>query len=317
MANILVIKHGAFGDFVQALGAMRAIRLHHRNDKITLLTTKPFVELAGKSGYFNSVVVDPRPRWYDFPRIYMLKRFFNAGKFARVYDLQNSERTGLYMALFKKNPEWNGIAFGASHRIADDAARKKMHVFEALKAQLAIAGIVNIKHDDLLWATDDHFPQLPRPFVLIAAGSSPQHPKKRWPVERYVALCQFLAEKGVTPVLLGTKDEADVNAKIAGECPKAINLTGKTSLFDIAGMSRWAKAAVGNDTGPIQMTGPTGCKTIALYPGFSNPARHGPLGAHVTTIQREAMGDISLDEVKAALLPLLELPAALLEAPAA
>ena len=252
MANILVIKHGAFGDFVQALGAMRAIRLHHRNDKITLLTTKPFVELAGKSGYFNSVVVDPRPRWYDFPRIYMLKRFFNAGKFARVYDLQNSERTGLYMALFKKNPEWNGIAFGASHRIADDAARKKMHVFEALKAQL-----------------------------------------------------------------LGTKDEADVNAKIAGECPKAINLTGKTSLFDIAGMSRWAKAAVGNDTGPIQMTGPTGCKTIALYPGFSNPARHGPLGAHVTTIQREAMGDISLDEVKAALLPLLELPAALLEAPAA
>lgn len=316
MANILVIKHGAFGDFIQALGAMRAIRLAHKSDRITLLTTKPFVELAGKSGYFNSVVVDPRPRFYDFIRIFMLKRFFTSGKFARVYDLQNSERSGLYMALFRHKPEWNGIAFGASHRLADDEGRRRMHVFDALRAQLAIAGVRNVEVDDLSWIEGDHFPHLPRPFVLVAAGSSAQHTKKRWPAERYAALCQWLSEKGVTPVLLGTKDEAQINAKIAGECPRAMDLTGKTSLSDIAGMARYAAAAVGNDTGPMQMIGPTGCRTLALYPGFSNPMRHRPLGANVVTIQREAMADIALEEVKTELEKMLALtPSAAASAP--
>ena len=39
--NILVIKHGALGDFVLALGPMQAIRRHHSANRIVLLTTEP------------------------------------------------------------------------------------------------------------------------------------------------------------------------------------------------------------------------------------------------------------------------------------
>ncbi|MGE3479724.1 MAG: glycosyltransferase family 9 protein, partial [Dongiaceae bacterium] len=45
MEQILIIKHGALGDFVQSLGAMASIRLHHPKAKITLLTTKPMESL--------------------------------------------------------------------------------------------------------------------------------------------------------------------------------------------------------------------------------------------------------------------------------
>src|SRR6266568_4059670 len=44
--RILVIKLGALGDFVQALGPAAAIRAHHPEAAITLLTTAPFAELA-------------------------------------------------------------------------------------------------------------------------------------------------------------------------------------------------------------------------------------------------------------------------------
>ena len=37
-AHILVIKLGAQGDFVQAMGAFKAIRAHHGDARITLLT---------------------------------------------------------------------------------------------------------------------------------------------------------------------------------------------------------------------------------------------------------------------------------------
>ena len=44
--NILIIKLGALGDFIQALGPMKSIRDHHPGTHITLLTTHHYEELA-------------------------------------------------------------------------------------------------------------------------------------------------------------------------------------------------------------------------------------------------------------------------------
>jgi ADP-heptose:LPS heptosyltransferase len=58
--KILIIKHGAFGDFIQCLGAFKALREKHLDAEITLLTTKPFEKLALMTGYFDAVWVDER-----------------------------------------------------------------------------------------------------------------------------------------------------------------------------------------------------------------------------------------------------------------
>ena len=73
--NILVIKLGALGDFIQSLGPMRAIRQAHPDAKITLLTTSPFENFAEKSGYFDSIVLDKRPKWYHYKEWRHLKEF--------------------------------------------------------------------------------------------------------------------------------------------------------------------------------------------------------------------------------------------------
>lgn len=300
--NILVIKHGAFGDFVQALGAMRAIRLHHPHDKIMLLTTRPFLELARASGYFDGVHADTRPRWYDMRGWWRLRRWIRGWDFARIYDLQNSERSATYRKLFRGTPEWSGIAKGASHAIADNAARKSKHVFDALADQLAVAGIGGVVPDNLAWinAAVAHF-NLPARYVLMVPGCSVAHPEKRWPQERYGEIALWLAAKGCTPVLLGTGDEMDVTAFIKGVCPQALDLTGQTTLFQIAALARGAVAAIGNDTGPMQMIGPTGCKTVGLYAGRANPIRHRPLGPHVVVIHKNEIAAITVDDVQDAL----------------
>jgi len=51
--RILVIKLGALGDFVQALGPFAAIRAHHPAADIVLLTTRPYADLGRASGYFD------------------------------------------------------------------------------------------------------------------------------------------------------------------------------------------------------------------------------------------------------------------------
>src|SRR6266567_1850129 len=60
--RILVIRLSAFGDFIQSLGPMAAIRDHHKGDRISLLTTRPFVAFAEELGLFDEVLVDDRPK---------------------------------------------------------------------------------------------------------------------------------------------------------------------------------------------------------------------------------------------------------------
>ena len=52
--RILVIKHGALGDFVLATGPFAAIRAHHPDEWIVLLTTAPYAALAETSPIFAS-----------------------------------------------------------------------------------------------------------------------------------------------------------------------------------------------------------------------------------------------------------------------
>ena len=58
--NVLVIKHGALGDFVVASGRMHTVRERHPNAHIALVTERSLVGLARSMGYFDEIVEDPR-----------------------------------------------------------------------------------------------------------------------------------------------------------------------------------------------------------------------------------------------------------------
>ena len=47
--NILIIKHGALGDLIQADGIFKSIRAKHKYANIVLMTSKNFVTLMKKS----------------------------------------------------------------------------------------------------------------------------------------------------------------------------------------------------------------------------------------------------------------------------
>lgn len=295
--RILVIKLGALGDFVQALGPMAAIRRHHPGDMITLLTAAPFAALGRACGYADDVAVDARPRWHDIRGWLALRRFLNGGGFSRVYDLQNNDRTSFYMRLFSRRPEWVGAARGASHRNAS----KERTAGTALAGHiqtLALAGIRCAGVDDLGWASADiaRF-ALPIRYALLVPGSAPQHPRKRWPAAYYGVLARRFSGAGIMPVILGTAAEQDCVQEIRNACPQARDLTGQTDFQDIIVLGRGAVCAVGNDTGPMHLIAPTGCPSLVLFSGASDPARHAPAGARVETLLRSDLSLLTPDEV--------------------
>jgi ADP-heptose:LPS heptosyltransferase len=299
--NILVIKLSALGDFIQALGPMAAIRRAHPDDHITLLTTKLFKDFAEKCGYFDHIIIDDRPKALNIKGWLTLRKHLRAGNFNRVYDLQNNDRTGLYFKLLSQKPEWVGIAKGASHRnTAPD--RKAGHAIDGHIQTLALAGIHDVEIDTLAWMQDDisNF-ALKSPYILLVPGCAPSRPEKRWPAEQYGKLASMLHEKGLQPVIIGTKDEQDAVNTILKACPSALNLIDQTSFNHITTLARGAAGAIGNDTGPMHMIGATGTQCIVLFSHASDPVKHAPKGAHVTTIQKENLEDLNAEDVIAKL----------------
>ena len=295
--TILVIKLGALGDFIQSLGPMAAIRQFHPHDTLILLTTNPYESLARLSGYFDDVICDEKPKWFEPMKWLSLTKILNQNNIVRVYDLQNNDRTSIYFRLFKKKPEWVGVAFGASHRNTSPK-RTSGKAFDGHVQTLALAGIKNISIDTLNWVQGDkNFNDLAKPYVLIVAGGSEKHPQKRWPTDHYGALCKKLVQNNFTPILIGTKAERDANEKIKSIENSCIDLTGQTVLFDLPVLARGAYGTIGNDTGPMHLIAPTGCRSIVLFSGTTHPHRHAPLGANVITIQENNLKDLSPDKV--------------------
>lgn len=305
--NILIIKLGALGDFIQALGPMAAIRRAHQKEKIILLTTKPFLELAKKSGYCDEIWIDERPKAFEIKKWLNFRNKLNNSNIKRVYDLQNNDRTSLYLRLFNKHkkPEWVGAAKGASHR-NNSPERTLGQAFDGHVQTLALAGITDVKIDELQWIKEDISSfELKVPYVILVPGSSPQHPKKRWPVQNFAALAQILIKENILPVIIGTNVEKEVAETIKSKCPEVENLCGKTTLFQIVSLAHNAIASIGNDTGPMHLIGATGCPSLVLFSGQSVPKRHAPKGRNIRTLSANNIADIEVQKTNKALRELI------------
>ena len=295
--RILIIKLGALGDFVQALGPMAAIAAHHPNAEITLLTTAPFRALAGHLPWVDRVLVDERPRPWRIDRVLALRRTLRAPGFDRVYDLQTSGRSAWYFRLMGR-PEWSGVAPGCALPHANPD-RDHMHTLDRQREQLAMAGIAEVPPPDLSWLEAPLPADTPAaPCALLVPGGAPHRPAKRWPAEGYAALGRRLkAERDLTPVLLGTAGEADLTAAITADCPGAVDLAGRTDLPQLAALGRRAGLAVGNDTGPMHLLAVAGAPSVVLFSHDSDPALCAPRGPRVTIRRAPDLADLALETV--------------------
>lgn len=297
--QILVIKLGALGDWVLATGPFAAIRAHHRDAEITLLTLAEYADWGARCGWFDDIWIDDRPGWSRPIGWLSLRRRLNEARFSRVYDLQTSDRSSAYYHLMSsgRRPKWSGIARRCSHPHANPD-RDRMHTVERQAEQLAMAGLDDTPPPSLAWLDADiEDLGLDGAYVLLVPGGSAHRPGKRWPAERYAAVARALADQGVQPALIGARAEADILEAIARDAPGSVNLAGRTSLDQIAALARRAVGAIGNDTGPMHILATAGAASVVLFSGESDPALCAPRGRAVEILRRDPLSDLQAEEV--------------------
>lgn len=293
--RILIIKLGALGDFIQSLGPMQAIARHHKNASLTLLTTAPLVEIARQSRLFDEIWGDGRPR--GFMKTLSLVRRLSWAGFQRVYDLQTQSRSNLYFYLLWPKTEWSGIAYGASHRHADPL-RERMHVTDVQRAQLKCAGIDDVRAADLSFLTGDIGNiKVKPPYILLVPGGAAHRLAKRWPASCYGEIAREISRQGMTPVIIGGNEERDIAREIKTRAPASVDLSGQTNFGELATLARGAKAALGNDTGPMHIIARVGCPSLVLFSQASDPALCAPQGPKVDILQGRDLSAVAPSEV--------------------
>ncbi|WPZ35748.1 glycosyltransferase family 9 protein [Thalassobaculum sp. OXR-137] len=302
MERVLVIKLGALGDFLLALGPMQAIRRAHPAARLTLLTRTAYRGLAEASGLFDTIWIDPAPKLNPLAWL-ALRQKLRGGRFQRVYDLQTSDRSAAYFRLMggAGGPQWSGKVPGCSHRHVYQAP-SPLHTVDRQREQLAVAGITDVPLSDLSFLDAPIADRLPaRPFALLIPGASPGRPAKRWPADRFGALASRLDARGLGSVVAGTDGESGLAHAIQAQAPEALDLTGATSLADLAAVARAARLVIGNDTGPTHLAALAGAPTLALFSADSDPGRTGPRGPHTRWLQRDDLADLDEAAVLAAI----------------
>jgi len=299
--RILVMKFGALGDVVQAFAAFTQIRAAHPDAEITFLTTPPYAEFARASVLFDHVETDGRPKGLK-ASLALFGRLRRA-RYDRVYDLQTSGRSKNYIfAFLPRPPEWSGISPGASHR-QTRPDRDALHNLDRMADQLHVADIGpklgpgEARAPDMGWAaavargeratTAERFGLSP-PFALLVPGASPGKPEKFWPAPAYGTLAGLLIARGLRVAVIGTKAEAGLATAILAQAPTALDLTGRTNLFDVAGLGEEAALCVGNDTGPAHLIANAGAPGLMLMSKVTDPGHCAP---------RRAMGVLKVDDL--------------------
>ena len=292
-----MIRLGALGNIVQSLGPFAAIRAHHADAEVTLLTRAPYAAWLAGAPFFDRVWIDEAPAGWDLPGWWRLRRLLIAGRFDRVYDLQTSARSNRYFHLLPRRarPEWSGIARGCSHPDSDPA-RDTRHDLDRQRGQLAAAGIATVPDAPLAW-TDGALARfdLPHEIALLVPGSAPHRPAKRWPIAHYAALARTLAARGIAPIAVGGADERTLGAALGAA--GARDLTGQTTLGEVVALARRATLAIGNDTGPMHLIAAAGCRSIVLFSSASDPALCAPRGPRVALLRRPDLADLTPADV--------------------
>jgi ADP-heptose:LPS heptosyltransferase len=250
---------------------------------------------------FDDIWLDARAKAYQVFQWLALRRFLHEGRFARVYDLQTTDRSSFYYRLFAPGPypEWSGIAPACSHPHANPK-RDSMHTLDRQAEQLRMSGIVaaEARPPDVsfLQADVSRF-GIGSLYALLVPGGATHRPGKRWPLERFAAVATELAGRGIAPVLLGIEAEGRLTGRIRELSPAAIDIAGRTGFADIAALARNAACALGNDTGPMHLIAATGCPAVVLFSAESDPALCAPRGPRVTVLRRDPPAALDSGEV--------------------
>jgi ADP-heptose:LPS heptosyltransferase len=318
--NILVIDFGQLGDVVLSLPALQAIRKRFRSARITVAVGKPGAEIVDLSGYANDTLVVDRVGLRDgfkplsIVRVFGLVKDVRRRRFDFVIDLHSLSETNLLgflsgapKRLYARRPG-RSLDYLANFRPPPpvETDHRQRHLIDRyldvlipleVKAAARFPKLKTRPGDDAAIERILKKAKADAGAPLIGMFPGAGHSSRRWPVEQFAELADYLIRNDDVKVLVfvGPEEQAFVK-DMRKQFPASALLLDQLTLPQLAAAATRLAAFVSNDTGPMHIAAAVGTPVVLLLDKRA-PASYLPQGDHHRVIYSNIITDISVDEV--------------------
>jgi heptosyltransferase I len=292
--QITLLRLSALGDIVLVVPLVRVLQRSFPDADIVWVTSQLGYDLLKGMAGVRFVVV-PKPK--------TLKKWWQARKILRreqsdvLLVLQASMSSNLLCPLisaprkigFDSVRGRDGHGFVVNERLT----YKDEHFVDAYLSFAAKLGVSNLGDAkwDLPISSDDHnwakaIVSSSTPWLAVCVTASKQ--ERNWPVERYVAVIDYVMQHGINVVIVGSAclAEQKVVAEVVSRCgQEPINLAGKTTVSQLVALLAQVDSLLSPDTGPSHLARAVNTPVVGLY-AVATPKLSGPYQAQEHCIDR-------------------------------
>ena len=313
--KILVVKLDHIGDCIIAFPAIRRLKRHFPQARISVLTSRasrsvwvlePAVEEIFEFDFFHArsdlgELTRNEEDWLE------LRERLAPERFDLAVDLRKHPETrpvlqytaARYLAGFDHRSQFTWLDVALDWAGDQAFARKRNHTGEDLINLVGAIAAAGDADRTLIAA-----PPTARPLTRKKSNGSVQgrlvcvHPTagndmKQWPIEYFAALIdRLVAEDGVQVALVGGPGEEETAERIAAHLrhPEALtSLVGKVPLSELPGVLLGAALFIGNDSGPKHIAAGLGVPTVGIHSGTVDVREWGPIGPNAVAVAREVV----------------------------
>ncbi len=288
--RFLVIQLGDMGDLVLTTPALAALREAHPAAHIALLATTHSAPVIAGTGLVDEVITFDRQQFNNS------SAFFRPANLRRIFALRGGRYdTLIYCHHFTLKAgtlkfALIALAAGAARRIGlengngwflsdrlPDGGFGARHQAQYWLDLVALAGADATARPAVITQSNpvELLPVTDKPCVVIHAGSGGYSLARRWNPVAFAQVADALHERFQAQIILvGGPDDDGAAVRATMQHPP-LDLTGKTSLSELAGVIAAAAVYIGADSGVMHLASATGTPVIAIF-GPSNAAAYGP-----------------------------------------
>lgn len=303
--KVLIVKLSSLGDVVHTLPVLNVLKEGFSNPdgpvEIDWLVEEAASGIITDHPMIDEVIVVKKGGWIDFLKDnYPTARRLKKKGYDMVLDFQGLLKSGVWV--------WFS---GGKRRIGFSNAREMSHIFlneklpafdpdmhavdrymglaryavggaydEATKFPLDVAEVTLDKVREKLKESG-----VGDNFVTLLPGA--RWETKLWTVEGFSVLARSIKEKlSLDVVIAGSELDLPLTDEIReASGASAVNMAGRTTLMELAGLLRLSRFALSVDSGPMHIAAALGTPVVALF-GATSPRRTGPYGKGHIVIEK-------------------------------
>lgn len=289
MKEILVIKLFSIGDVLMATPLVREIKRNISDSKITFLVGTYSQDVIRYNPYIDKII--------SVPDDYFVKK--NIIQISNLILKHIRKKYDIIFLLHRATAFKFFSCFFHGKKICVDKVENNIPEYLKYLELLKLIGL-NYSSDKVeIFLTKDE-EEFSKKFLegintqdIIAispgGGKNPKtfYPQKRWEREKYIELIKIIFEKtNASVVLLGDESEKEISQEITKiSSSRIIDITGKTTLREAAGIIKNCKLFIGCDSGLTHIASAVDIPVIALF-GPTDEKIWAPHGKKVTIVRK-------------------------------